>query len=140
VILVDASPLIALLDNGQQEVHERCLSTWNSVRQPMLTTWCCYTEAMHFARRLGGWLGQAYLWQLVETNALYIHSSTPHEQTRMRTLMEKYQNVPMDIADASLVALAESRNISTIFTLDKDFFVYRWNETKSFTVIPNFGS
>lgn len=113
------------------------LSTWRSLRQRMLTTWCCYTEAMYFAGRLGGWLAQEYLWRLAETNALDVHSPTPNEQARMRSLMKKYQNVPMDLADASLVALAETRGISTIFTLDKDFFIYRWNDTNVFNVVPD---
>lgn len=43
----------------------------------------------------------------------------------MHNLMEKYKDVPMDLADASLVAVAESRNIRSIFTLDSDFFIYR---------------
>ncbi|WP_216087104.1 type II toxin-antitoxin system VapC family toxin [Stanieria cyanosphaera] len=113
------------------------MSTWRSLRQRMLTTWCCYTEAMYFAGRLGGWLAQEYLWRLAETNALDVHSPTPNEQARMRSLMKKYQNVPMDLADASLVALAETRGISTIFTLDKDFFIYRWNDTNVFNVVPD---
>ncbi|NJL52221.1 MAG: hypothetical protein HC930_08390 [Hydrococcus sp. SU_1_0] len=49
---------------------------------------------MHFAGRLGGWLGQKYLWQLAATNALHVHSPTHDEQMRMRSLMQKYQNVP----------------------------------------------
>lgn len=54
----------------------------------------------------------------------------------MKFLMEKYQDTPMDFADASLVSAAEILNTNKIFTLDTDFYVYRINETESFEVIP----
>jgi len=50
---------------------------------------------------------------------------TPAEITRMDTLMALYQNVPMDLADASLIAVAESRDIRRLFTIDNDFYIYR---------------
>jgi len=56
--------------------------------------------------------------------------------TRMRDLMQKYQNVPMDLADASLVALAESVSQQRIFTLDNDFRIYRQRDGKWFEVVP----
>ena len=55
---------------------------------------------------------------------------------RMRTLMEQYRDVPMDLADASLVAVAEERGLDTIFTLDSDFRIYRLPRGRSFTVVP----
>nr|WP_317270313.1 PIN domain-containing protein [Arthrospira sp. PLM2.Bin9] len=51
--------------------------------------------------------------------------------------MEKYQDLPMDLADASLLAVAESQNIKRIFTLDSDFYVYRLYDKDAFEVIPN---
>ena len=39
--------------------------------------------------------------------------------------MLKYQDTPMDLADASLVAFAETHSIRKIFTLDGDFRLYR---------------
>ena len=49
--------------------------------------------------------------------------------------MEQYQTVPMDLADASLVSLAELYGVRQIITLDKDFFIYRINDQDSFEVI-----
>ncbi len=49
---------------------------------------------------------------------------TQAETDRMDILMNTYQNVPMDLADASLVAVAESRALKRIFTVDDDFYVY----------------
>ena len=50
--------------------------------------------------------------------------------------MEQYRDTPMDLADASLVAAAEARNLTRIFTLDSDFYVYRINNTGMFEVVP----
>src|SRR5215212_10082465 len=55
---------------------------------------------------------------------------------RMRALMEQYRDLPMDLADASLVALAEERGLDPVFTLDSDFHVYRLSGGRTFIVIP----
>ena len=49
---------------------------------------------------------------------------TATEADRMDFLMQQCQNVPMDLADAALVALAESRRIPRLFTIDSDFYIY----------------
>ena len=54
----------------------------------------------------------------------------------MAELMEKYRDTPMDLADATLVAAAETLNITRIFTLDSDFQVYRINGRTPFEIIP----
>ena len=50
--------------------------------------------------------------------------------------MEQYSDTPMDLADASLVATAEALNLTRIFTLDSDFYVYRINSTNALEVVP----
>jgi len=55
---------------------------------------------------------------------------------RMQALMEKYKDVPMDLADASLVVLAETSGVRQVFTLDTDFYIYRIASKESFDVIP----
>jgi hypothetical protein len=54
----------------------------------------------------------------------------------MPALMEKYRDLPMDLADASLVALAEERTLDRIFTLDRDFRIYRLPRGKPFVLVP----
>ena len=59
------------------------------------------------------------------------------QQGRCRQLMEKYSDLPMDLADGTLVVLAESQGIKTVFTLDhKDFRVYKPARIKNFTLLP----
>ena len=96
--------------------HTRCVETYNKLTASLLTTWPCFTEAMYFLSELRGWSAQAILWEFVNRKALHLHSANETECQRMKVLMEKYQNVPMDLADASLVAVAESQGIQRIFT------------------------
>jgi uncharacterized protein len=50
--------------------------------------------------------------------------------------VKKYRDIPMDLADASLVARAESRRLKRIFTLDSDFRIYRINGRGLFEIVP----
>ena len=70
-----------------------------------MTTWPAFTEAMYLLGAAGGWNGQAALWRLVERADVQIADVSPSMLGRMRVLMETYHDLPMDLADASLVAL-----------------------------------
>ena len=70
--------------------------------------------------RQAGWQGKG-LWELQKAGKLAIRELTPDETSRMRELMEQYQDAPMDLADASLVAVAESSSLRSVFTNDRDF-------------------
>jgi predicted nucleic acid-binding protein len=64
------------------------------------------------------------------------HNPSGDEWKRVRELMEKYQDTPMDLADASLVALAEVTGLKRILTLDSDFYAYKINGKDAFDIIP----
>jgi predicted nucleic acid-binding protein len=92
---------------------------------------------MYLLGDAGGWLAQSALWRLVDQGDLEIAVQEPKQSERMQSLMEKYQDRPMDLADASLVALAEERGIRDIFTLDRtDFQTYRLHRRQSFRLWP----
>ena len=58
-------------------------------------------------------------------------------QIRDRYLIEKYKDLPMDLADGTLVAAAEGKDISKVFALDhKDFLIYRISKNKKFNLLP----
>lgn len=133
--LTDAGPLIALIDAGEPD-HERCKSCLAQIKLPLLTTWAAFTEAMYLLGRAGGWQGQEALWRLVLRDDLVVANASPESNRRASQLMERYADRPMDLADATLVALAEERKITRIFTLDTDFHIYRIKGRKRFEVIP----
>lgn len=83
-----------------------------------------------------GWHAQDALWRIVDAGDLLIHNITDAERTRMRVLMKQHRNMPMDLADASLVAVAESLDKRRIFTLDSDFHVYRAHNKEPFDILP----
>lgn len=134
--LCDAGPLFALVDVRQKTAHSRCRAVLPTLSAPLVTTWPCFTEAMYLAYKAGGWPMQQLLWRYISEKALMLHHLEETEQKRMCELMEQYQDIPMDLADASLVAIAEALNQRSIFTLDSDFYVYRLFSTQPFEVVP----
>ena len=136
MILTDAGPLVAILDRGEQH-HNACVACLGKLAGPMLTTWPAFTEAMYLLGEAGGWKAQDALWRLVHKGDLMIAEQGPEHCARVRSLMEKYHDRPMDLADASLVALAENLGLRDIFTLDHaDFHIYRLPRRQSFRVWP----
>ena len=133
--LVDAGPLIALIDAGEPD-HEQCVSALRSIQLPLLTTWAAFTEAMYLVGRAGGWTAQSALWQMVHREDLVIAEQSGDATPRIAKLMERYADRPMDLADATLVALAEERNSRRVFTLDADFEIYRIHGRARFELIP----
>jgi uncharacterized protein len=133
--LTDAGPLIALIDADEPD-HERCREALDRLRLPLLTTWPAFTEAMYLLGRAAGWTGQQALWRLVLHGELDVACPSAAANARAAHLMETYADRPMDLADASLVALAEERATNRIFTLDADFHVYRFKGRRRFDVIP----
>ncbi len=138
--LCDTGPLVALVDSDDRH-HARCLAALPSLTSPLLTTWPCLTEAMHFLGKARGWDAQSVLWQFVRRGALQLHfpSSAEElsaEELRIEALMGQYRDAPMDFADASLVAAAETLNQRRIFTLDQHFYAYRIYDQHAFEVVP----
>ena len=135
MILVDAGPLIALIDRGEPD-HARCVEALSSLTTPMVTTWPALTEAMYLVGGAGGWKAQEALWKLLERGDLQLVPLDDPLLKRTRSLMNRYRDTPMDLTDASLVAVAEALDVVRVFTLDRDFQVYRWKGKRRFEVIP----
>jgi uncharacterized protein len=76
------------------------------------------------------------LWRLVHTDRLLLAELTPTAVERSAALMDKYADRPMDLADATLVALAEDQGHRKIFSLDSDFHIYRIRGRQRFDVVP----
>ena len=133
--LTDAGPLIAIIDADEPD-HEACMAALDEAALPLVTTWPAFTEAMYLLGRAGGSQGQRALWRLVQTDRLLVADLSLAAQRRSAALMEQYADRPMDLADATLVALAEERGCRKVFTLDSDFRVYRLRGRQPFEVVP----
>ena len=131
--LTDTGPLVGLINVADQH-HTRCVAALPV--EPLLTTWPCFSEAMHLLWRDGGYRYQAALWNMYFDGRLVLHEITSAETSRMAALMEQYRDLPMDLADASLVAVAESLGLRQVFTVDRQFYVYRLEDGGALTVVP----
>ena len=132
--LVDAGPLIALVDRSDRW-HRACVSALESIRGRLLTVWPAFVEAMYLLGRMAG--GQERLFELAERRAMDFAALGPADFPRMRELMRKYRDLPMDLADAALVRVAEREKIRRVFTLDRrDFELYRPHALGRFQIIP----
>ena len=134
MMLVDAGPLVALIDDSDGR-HEKCVAAAEEIREPLLTVWPAFGEAMYLLRF--SLEAQDALWQYVEKGALRIADLDLEDCARMRYLMRKYRDLPMELADAALVALAERERLNRIFTIDRhDFSIYKPAGMKRFEIIP----
>ncbi len=135
MILVDTGPLVALIHEDDDQ-HQVCKETFLAVTESLGTVWPVLTEAMYLLSF--SWEAQIALWEMIEMGAVQILPLTTDDVPRMRELMRKYRDLPMDLADAALVRVAERERLRRIFTLDRrDFHIYRPVRIGRFAVLPS---
>ncbi len=134
MILVDAGPLIALVDADDRH-HGACAKSFAEMREALGTIWPVLTEALYQVGDVRG--GPAAIWKLIERGAVRILALDEEDVPRIRELMDKYADLPMDLADAALVRVAERDGFRTVFTLDRrDFNVYRLKGGRRLAILP----
>lgn len=122
VVLLDAGPLVAALDRREQH-HAWVTGKLKELHGPLIVCDAVLTEACFLLggldearRRIRAWLRQGILRSEFESARML---------DRAFALMENYRNIPMSLADACLVTMAEERKGVRVFTLDRDFTIYR---------------
>ncbi len=133
--VTDAGPLVALLD-ARDKYHAPCHRVLDSLSLPLLTTLPALTEAMYFLGRRFGWRGQERLWAMVTAEHLVVADTAEADLARMREFMDRYADVPMDFADASLVALLDTLHSDVIYSTDGHFAVYRLANGDAVQLVP----
>jgi uncharacterized protein len=135
MILVDTGPLVALIHEDDDQ-HRVCKETLLTLTERLGTVWPVLTEAMYLLSF--SWDAQMALWEMVETGAVEILPLGIDDVPRMKELMRKYRDLPMDLADAALVRVAERQRLRRIFTLDRrDFQIYRPSRIGRFSIFPS---
>ena len=133
-LLLDTGAFVALIDRSETR-HSECLAVLESWEGPILTTEAVLTETFYLVGPT--WPSQKNCVEFFLRGAFVLIPSSQASLRQVAALMEKYQDLPMDFADATLVALAEESQIDQIFTLDRrGFSTYRLHGKKSFRVIP----
>lgn len=121
-VIVDAGPLVAFLDRGERH-HSWIRERSRELNAPWLTCEPVLTEAWHLLRRQPS--GQDALRELLSTGLIEIRFSLREHLSEVLALCHTYRDVPMSLADACLVRMAEVFDHHGVCTLDADFTVYR---------------
>jgi predicted nucleic acid-binding protein len=120
--LVDAGPLIALFDKSDS-YHTRAVSFLKQSQGLLITTWPVITEVSHmldFSTKT-----QINFLKWINRGGLQIFDLEFYHLIRMIELSEKFTDVPMDLADATLIVASEAKGITKIASIDSDFYIYR---------------
>jgi predicted nucleic acid-binding protein len=120
--LIDAGPLIALFNN-KDKYHKKILNFIKNYDGLLTTSWPVLTEVCHMLDFNVN--AQIDFLKWVSLGSLKVENIEQLEIERIIQLSEKYSDVPMDLADASLVVLSEKLKIKEIITIDNEYYIYR---------------
>ncbi|MEI8123315.1 MAG: PIN domain-containing protein [bacterium] len=129
-ILLDTGPLVAFLDRREAH-HEWVRCEFGKLCPPLMTCEAVLAEACWLVRGLAG--GVRAVMDLVERGIVTVPFHLEPQVTALRKDMERYRDLPMSLADACLVRMAELHPGAEVFTLDSHFKIYRLSNRK---VIP----
>jgi len=121
-VLIDSGPLIALFDKGDRH-HQEVIAFLKAYRGKLLTTWAVLTEVSHmldFNLNV-----QLDFLKWVELGGLEIYEISQQDLASIIEMMQNYTNIPMDLADATLMYAAHREDLKEIVSIDSDFDIYR---------------
>ncbi|MEO6772663.1 MAG: PIN domain-containing protein [Kofleriaceae bacterium] len=128
-VLVDTGWIVAVLDRSERN-HQRCVDAVEDLAAPLVTCEAVIAEACYLLRDVRGAVETVI--ENVEKGVFEVPFRLSSSSRAIRALLKKYARVPMDLADACLVQLADELETGKILTLDSDFHVYRWRKTRAF--------
>ena len=133
-LLIDTGPIVAILLDSDEH-HDACVEQLRSIRGPLLTCWPVITEA--------AWLLRAYpeaIRRLLASFGGRPFDLLPLDEmdlSAIAAILAKYASLGIQLADASLVHLANREQIESIFTLDRrDFGALRLAHGEKLRLIP----
>ena len=120
--LIDAGPMIALFNNIDR-YHKHAVEFLKSFTGQLITSWPVITEVCYMLNFNVD--AQTDFLKWINMGAVEIKEISNINIERIIDLINTYNNVPMDMADASLVTLAEDTGTEEIISIDSDFNIYR---------------
>ena len=120
--IIDSGPIIALFDRSDK-FHNKVLDFIKTYKGKLVTSWAVITEVSHmldFNLQV-----QIDFLKWCEVGGIEVYDISQTEISNIRIMMEKYIDVPMDLADATLMYIANKENIKNIVSIDSDFDIYR---------------
>ncbi len=131
-VIVDAGPPAAFLVESDSH-HEWGVAQMARLPAPFLTCDAVLSEAFFLTRRVPH--GPERFFDLLESGLLVSDFPILREQPVLRRLIHKYRDLPMSVADACLVRMAELHPRAAVFTVDSDFLIYRKDGRQPIPVI-----
>jgi uncharacterized protein len=132
MVTVDTGFWLALA-NRNDSYHQKAVTVLANVNEPLITTCSVVTETCYLLLKTMGNHAQVSFINNFFTGGFTVFDLQPHHGRRICELMEKYADLPMDLADASLVVLAENLGHGRILSIDfRDFNTYRWKNHHPF--------
>jgi hypothetical protein len=132
MVIADTGFWLALTDR-RDAFHEAAKSAYAALREPLVTTWPVMTETSHLFLARHGAMAPVALLANYAQGMFEIFALDVDHARRMQALMKRYAELPMDLADASLVVLAEHLGHGRILSTDqRDFHTYRWRDRQPF--------
>lgn len=133
-VIMDTGPWVALVDRSESR-HGECVEWLKQFEGEIFTSESVLTEVLYLLNFSSK--AQSAAFDFVLTGAIVLVPSAIESLRMAKKLMEKYQDLPMDFSDATLVSLAHDLPIDHIVTFDrKDFGIYRLQKKRSFIVVP----
>ena len=136
MVLVDTGPIVAAASK-RDEHHASCLAALSAVREPPLITPLVVMEVCYFLSTRATPAAEAAFLRSVAVGTFDLVTMEPDDLQRSAELVERYANLPLGAADASVIAIAERLRIRQILTLDRTHFsIVRPNHVDSFELLP----
>lgn len=135
LIILDTGPLVAYI-NRNDKYHGWAKKRFQEIASPTLTCQAVISEACFLTRNISH--GREVILEMVERNLIQTEFNLNIEAKSLKELITKYKNVPMSLADACLVRMAELYEGAKVLTLDSDFIVYRKNRKSVIDCITPF--
>lgn len=135
IAVIDAGPLIALFDKSDkyhQKVKSKLKDYRSDIHGKLITTWPIITEVAYLLKEHVHLQAQLDFLHWITLGGLEIFGLERDHLFKIIDLQKKYSNLPMDFADATLVIAAENLDISKVFSLDKEFSIYRILDKRRF--------
>jgi predicted nucleic acid-binding protein len=131
-IIADTGPLVAFLVKNEPR-HDWAVEQFKTLPAPFLTCEPVLTEAFHLLSRTNE--GPQHFFELLARGLFVVDFTLAAHAKQLEKLVRKYQDLPMSLADACLVRMAEIHSTAAVLTLDRHFEVYRKHGRQGIEVV-----
>ena len=132
--ILDAGPWVALIDRSES-MHTRCVQWFKDYSGKLYSTEAVLTEVLYLLNF--SVKAQTAAIDFVLKSVIELIPASDESLKKVRTLIKKYSDLPMDYADATIVCLAMDTGIRNVVTFDKrDFSIYRLKKNQPFVIMP----